>query len=151
MKKAIAEFVGTFALVFIGCGTIVVGGMATGPTAITELAIALAFGLSIVAMAYGIGQISGCHVNPAVSFGVFAAGRMTVEELLNYWVAQVAGAVVAAFDLYLILSGKASGWNGTLGQTTWGEYNALSAFIFELIGTFLFLVCILGVTQRGAP
>jgi len=135
MKKAIAEFVGTFALVFIGCGTIVVGGMATGPTAITELAIALAFGLSIVAMAYGIGQISGCHVNPAVSFGVFAAGRMTVEELLNYWVAQVAGAVVAAFVLYLILSGKASGWNGTLGQTTWGEYNALSAFIFELIGT----------------
>jgi len=151
MKKAIAEFVGTFALVFIGCGTIVVGGMAMGPTAITELAIALAFGLSIVAMAYGIGQISGCHVNPAVSFGVFAAGRMTVEELLNYWVAQVAGAVVAAFVLYLILSGKASGWNGTLGQTTWGEYNALSAFIFELIGTFLFLVCILGVTQRGAP
>jgi len=151
MKKAIAEFVGTFALVFIGCGTIVVGGMAMGPTAITELAIALAFGLSIAAMAYGIGQISGCHVNPAVSFGVFAAGRMTVEELLNYWVAQVAGAVVAAFVLYLILSGKASGWNGTLGQTTWGEYNALSAFIFELIGTFLFLVCILGVTQRGAP
>jgi len=92
MKKAIAEFIGTFALVFIGCGTIVVGGMATGATAITELAIALAFGLSIVAMAYGIGQISGCHVNPAVSFGIFAAGRMTVQELVTYWVAQVAGA-----------------------------------------------------------
>ena len=151
MKKAIAEFIGTFALVFIGCGTVVVGGMATGATAISELAIALAFGLSIVAMAYGIGQISGCHINPAVSFGVFAAGRMTVEELLTYWVAQVAGAVVAALVLYMILSGKASGWNGALGQTTWGEYNALSAFIFELIGTFLFLVCILGVTQRGAP
>ena len=69
MKKVIAEFIGTFALVFIGCGTVVVGGMATGSTAITELAIALAFGLSIVAMAYGIGQISGCHVNPAVSSG----------------------------------------------------------------------------------
>jgi aquaporin Z len=150
MKKAIAEFIGTFALVFIGCGTIVVGGMATGATAINELAIALAFGLSIVAMAYGIGQISGCHVNPA-SFGVFAAGRMTVEELLTYWVAQVAGALVAALVLYLVLSGKASGWNGTLGQTTWGEYSVLSAFIFELIGTFLFLVCILGATQRGAP
>jgi len=151
MKKAIAEFIGTFALVLIGCGTIVVGGMAAGATAINELAIALAFGLSIVAMAYGIGQISGCHVNPAVSFGVFAAGRMTVKELLTYWVAQLAGAVVAAFVLYLILSGKASGWNGALGQTTWSEYNALSAFIFELIGSFLFLVCILGVTQRGAP
>jgi aquaporin Z len=84
MNKAIAEFIGTFALVFIGCGTVVVGGMATAPTAITELAIALAFGLSIVAMAYGIGQISGCHVNPAVSFGVFAAGRMTLEELFVY-------------------------------------------------------------------
>ena len=131
MKKVVAEFIGTFALVLIGCGTVVVGGMATGSTAITELAIALAFGLSIVAMAYGIGQISGCHVNPAVSFGVFAAGRMTLEELVSYWVAQVAGAIVAALVLYLILSGKASGWNGALGQTTWGEYNAVSAFIFE--------------------
>src|SRR5262249_34672429 len=134
MKKAIAEFIGTFALVFIGCGTIVVGGMATGATAINELAIALAFGLSIVAMAYGIGQISGCHINPAVSFGVFAAGRMTVQELLTYWLAQVAGAV-AALVLYLLLSGKASGWNGALGQTTWGEYSTLSAFTFELIGS----------------
>jgi aquaporin Z len=151
MKKAIAEFIGTFALVLIGCGTVVVGGMATGPTAITEVAIALAFGLSIVAMAYGIGQISGCHVNPAVSFGVFAAGRMTFEELLTYWVAQVAGALIAALVLYLILSGKASGWNGALGQTTWSEYSTLSAFVFEAIGSFLFLVCILGVTQRGAP
>src|SRR5262245_35095982 len=95
--------------------------MATGATAINELAIALAFGLSIVAMAYGIGQISGCHINPAVSFGVFAAGRMTVEELLTYWVAQLAGAVNAALVLYLLLSGKAPGWNGALGQTTWGE------------------------------
>ena len=96
MKKAIAEFIGTFALVFIGCGTVVVGGMATGSTAINELAIALAFGLSIVAMAYGIGQISGCHVNPAVSFGVYTAGRMTLEELLTYWVAQIAGAIAAS-------------------------------------------------------
>src|SRR6476619_2866686 len=148
MKKAFAEFVGTFALVFIGCGTIVVGGMATGSTAITELAIALAFGLSIVAMAYGIGQISGCHVSRAVSVGVFAAGRMTLEEVVSYWLAQVAGAIVAALVLYLILSGKTSGWNGALGRTTWGGYNAVSAFIFELIGSFLFLVCILGVTQR---
>ena len=150
MKKAIAEFIGTFALVFIGCGTIVVGGMATGSTAINELAIALAFGLTIVAMAYGIGQISGCHVNPAVSFGVYSAGRMTLEELLIYCVAQIAGAIAAALVLYVILSGKASGWNGALGQTTWSEYGAFSAFIFEVVGTFLFLVCILGVTQRGA-
>ena len=151
MKKVIAEVIGTFALVFIGCGTVVVGGMATGSTAITELAIALSFGLSIVAMAYGIGQISGCHVNPAVSFGVYTAGRMSLKELLAYCMAQVAGAIAAALVLYLILSGKAAGWNGALGQTTWSEYSALSAFIFEVVGTFLFLVCILGVTQRGAP
>jgi aquaporin Z len=151
MKKAIAEFIGTFALVLIGCGTVVVGSMATGPTAITELAIAFAFGLSIVAMAYGIGQISGCHVNPAVSFGALVAGRMTVEEFIAYIAAQVLGAIAAAAVLYLILSGKASGWTGALGQTTWGEYNTLSAFVFETVGTFLFLVCILGVTQRGAP
>jgi aquaporin Z len=138
MKKAIAEFIGTFALVFIGCGTIVVGGMATGSTAINELAIALAFRLTIVAMAYGIGQISGCHVNPAVSFGVYSAGRMTLEELLIYCVAQIAGAIAAALVLYVILSGKASGWNGALGQTTWSDYGAFSAFIFEVIGTFLF-------------
>jgi aquaporin Z len=151
MKEAIAEFIGTFGLVFIGCGTIVVGGMATGSTAISELAIALAFGLSIIAMAYGIGQVSGCHVNPAVSFGVYVAGRMTIQELVTYWLAQVAGAIAAALVLYLILSGKTSGWSGVLGQTTWSEYSATSAFLFEAIGTFLFLVCILGVTQRGAP
>lgn len=151
MKKAVAEFIGTFALVLIGCGTVVVGSMATGPTAITELAIAFAFGLTIVAMAYGIGQVSGCHVNPAVSFGVLVAGRMTTSDFISYVIAQVLGAIVAAAVLYLILSGKASGWNGGLGQTMWGEYNTLSAFVFETVGTFLFLVCILGVTQRGAP
>src|SRR5262249_60789394 len=112
--------------------------------------IGLCLGLSIVAMAFGIGQISGCHVNRAVSFGVFVSGRMTLEELLTYWVAQVAGALVAAVVLYAILSGKASGWNGALGQTTWGEYIALSAFVFELIGTFLCLICILSRTQRCA-
>ena len=74
-----------------------------------------------------------------------------MEELLTYCVAQVAGAIAAALVLFMILSGKASGWNGALGQTTWSEYNTLSAFIFETVGTFLFLVCILGVTRRGAP
>src|SRR6476659_1192033 len=137
MKKAIAEFIGTFALVFIGCGTVVVGGMATGSTAINELAIALAFGLSIVAMAYGVGQISGCHVNPAVSFGVYTAGRMTVKELLIYCVAQIAGAIAAALVLYVILSGKASGWNGALAQTTWRDYGAFSGLIFVVIGNFM--------------
>jgi aquaporin Z len=156
MKKAVAEFIGTFALVFVGVGAAVVAGMGSGPTSIDILGIATAFGLTLIAMAYGIGQISGCHINPAVSFGVWSAGRMTTADLINYVIAQVLGAIVAAAVLYVILSGKASGWNGGLGQNGWGpgylgEYNTTSAFLYEVIGTFLFLVCILGVTQRGAP
>ena len=156
MNKQLAEFVGTFALVFFGCGAAVVGGMGSGATAVNLLGIATAFGLAIVAMAYGIGQISGCHVNPAVSFGVYVAGRMSVQEMIGYWIAQVLGAIVAAAVLYLILSGKAQGWNGGLGQNGWGpgylgEYNVVSAFVYEVVATFLFLVCILGVTQAGAP
>jgi aquaporin Z len=96
MKKAIAEFIGTFALVLIGCGAAVIAGMGSGPTAIDILGIASAFGLTIVAMAYGIGQVSGYHINPAVSFGVLVAGRMTVEKFITYVVAQVLGAIAGA-------------------------------------------------------
>jgi len=156
MNKAVAEFIGTFALVFFGCGAAVIAGMGSGPTAIDILGISFAFGLAIVAMAYGIGPISGCHVNPAVSFGVLLANRMSVREFINYAIAQVLGAIAGAAALYLILSGKATGWNGGLGQNGWGtgylgQYNVLSAFVFEAIATFLFLVCILGVTQEGSP
>jgi aquaporin Z len=146
MNKQVAEFVGTFALVFFGCGAAVIGGMGSGATAINLLGIASAFGFAIVAMAYGIGPISGCHVNPAVSFGFFAAGRMSASL----------GAIVGAAVLHIILSGKAAGWEGGLGQNGWGtgylgEYNIASAFVFEVVGTFLFLVCILGVTHPFAP
>jgi aquaporin Z len=156
MKKPTAEFIGTFALVFFGCGAVVVAGMGTGPTAIDVLGIAFAFGLAIVAMAYGIGPISGCHVNPAVSFGVLVAGRMTMSDFISYVIAQVLGAIAGASVLYIILSGKSAGWNGGLGQNGWGpgylgEYNLLSALTFEVVATFLFLVCILGVTQKGSP
>jgi len=154
MKKAVAEFIGTFTLVLFGCGAAVIAGMGTGPTSIDVLGIAFAFGLAIVAMAYGIGPVSGCHVNPAVSFGVFIAGRMSAGELVQYVVAQVAGAIVGALVLYVILAGKASGWSGGLGQNGWGagylgEYNVVSALVFEIVATFLFLVCILGVTQKS--
>jgi aquaporin Z len=156
MNKAVAEFIGTFALVFIGCGAAVIGGMGAGPTSINVLGIAFAFGLAIVAMAYGIGRVSGCHVNPAVSFGVFVAGRMSMSDLITYVIAQVLGAIAGAAVLYLVVSGKASGWNGGLGQNGWGagylgEYNGVSAFVFEAVATFLFLVCILGVTHASAP
>ena len=156
MKKPVAEFIGTFTLVFFGCGAAVIAGMGTGSTAIDVLGIAFAFGLAIVAMAYGIGPVSGCHVNPAVSFGVLVAGRMTMADFVSYVVAQVLGAIAGAVVLYIILSGKSAGWSGSLGQNGWGtgylgQYNVLSAFIFEVAATFLFLVCILGVTQKGSP
>jgi aquaporin Z len=156
MNKQVAEFVGTFALVFFGCGAAAIGGMGTGPTAVDLLGIASAFGFAIVAMAYGIGPISGCHVNPAVSFGVFAAGRMSAAEMVSYWIAQALGAIVGAVVLYVILSGKASGWTGGLGQNGWGagylgEYGVVSAFVFEVVATFLFLVTILGVTHPFMP
>lgn len=120
MNKAIAEFIGTFALVLVGCGAAVIAGMGSGPTSIDILGIAAAFGFTLVAMAYGIGQISGCHINPAVSFGVMVAGRMTMSDFVTYVIAQVLGAVAGALVVYLILSGKASGWGGSLGQTGWG-------------------------------
>jgi aquaporin Z len=156
MKKGIAEFIGTFTLVFFGCGAAVIAGMGTGPTSIDVLGIAFAFGLAIVAMAYGIGPISGCHVNPAVSFGVLVAGRMQKDEFIQYVIAQVLGAIAGALVLSIILAGKSSGWSGGLGQNGWGhgylgEYNWFSAFVFEVVATFLFLVVILGVTQKGSP
>ena len=156
MNKLVAEFIGTFTLVLFGCGAAVIAGMGSGATSIDVLGISMAFGLAIVAMAYGIGPVSGCHVNPAVSFGVLMAGRMSVGEFVGYAIAQILGALAGAAVLYLILSGKASGWTGGLGQNGWGtgylgEYNMVSALVFEVMATFLFLVCILGVTQDGAP
>lgn len=159
MKKMVAEFIGTFTLVLFGCGAAVLAGAGTvGVDAVGQLGISLAFGLAIVAMAYGIGPVSGCHVNPAVSFGAFIAGRMEAGEMIQYWIAQFAGALVGAAVLYLIASGKASydlDTNG-LGANGWGpgylgEYTLQAALIFEVVATFLFLVVILGATQAGAP
>ena len=156
MKKMVAEFVGTFTLVLFGCGAAVIAGPAVGATTVGVLGISFAFGLAIVAMAYGIGQVSGCHVNPAVSFGVWLAGRMPAGEMIQYWIAQCLGALAGAAVLALIMSGKASGWDGGLGANGWGpgylgEYNLLSAAVFEIVATFLFLVVILGVTRKGTP
>ena len=153
MKTLIAELIGTFALVLFGCGSAVLAGGEVG-----QLGIAFAFGLAIVAMAYGIGPISGCHVNPAVSFGAFIAGRMDGKTMLTYWVAQFIGATIGAGILLLIASGKADydvAING-LGQNGWGpgylgEYSLAAAIVFEIVATFLFLVVILGSTQVGAP
>lgn len=153
MKPLLAELIGTFTLVLFGCGAAVLAGGEVG-----QLGIAFAFGLAIVAMAYGIGPISGCHVNPAVSFGAFIAGRMDMNTMIRYWAAQFAGAALGAGVLYLIASGRAGydlAANG-LGQNGWGpgylgEYTLLAALVFEVVATFLFLVVILGSTQKSAP
>ncbi len=116
INKLIAEFIGTFTLVLFGCGAAVIAGMGSGATSIDVLGISFA----IVAIAYGIGPVSRCHVNPAVSFGVLMAGRMSVSDFIGYAITQILGALAGAAILYLILSGKASGWTGGLGHNGWG-------------------------------
>ena len=153
MKKQVAEFIGTFTLVLFGCGSAVIAGGDMG-----LMGISFAFGLALIGMAYAIGPVSGCHINPAVSLGAVAAGRMTMPEAIKYIIAQVAGAIAASLVLLLIMSGKADysvAVNG-LGQNGWGagylgEYNMISAFVFEVVATFLFMVVILGATGKGAP
>ncbi len=153
MKKPLAEFIGTFTLVLFGCGAAVLAGADIGLTGIS-----FAFGLALIGMAYGIGAVSGCHINPAVTLGVVASGRMSIGDAVPYIIAQIAGAIAGAAVLLIIASGKADysvAVNG-LGQNGWGEgylgeYNMMSAFVFEIIATFLFVVVILGATGKGAP
>lgn len=159
-KKLAAEFIGTFTLVFFGCGAAVLAGFGV----IGQEGIAWAFGLAIVAMAYGIGPVSGCHINPAVSFGVWTAGRMPTTEMLGYWAAQCLGAVVGAGVLLVIAAGAPDysllenglGQNGygvrdaVSNQGSPGDYSLVSGALFEVIATFIFVVVILGVTQRAA-
>jgi aquaporin Z len=153
MQKYLAEFIGTFTLVLIGCGTAVVAGKSVG-----ILGIAIAFGFALIAMAYGIGPISGCHINPAVSLGVYTAGRMSGKDLVGYIVAQLLGGIIGAALLAIIARGLMAGYDisaSGLGQNGWGqgylgEYVLSSAIVFELIATFLFVVVILGSTQAAA-
>ncbi len=154
MKKPLAEFIGTFTLVLLGCGAAVIAGDLIG-----FAGISFAFGLALIGMAYGIGSVSGCHINPAVTLGVVAAGRMSFADAIPYMIAQVAGAIVAALVLIMIVTGQAGGHDvatAGLGQNGWGagyngEYSMRAAFIFEAVATFLFLVVILGATGAGAP
>ncbi len=154
VKKYVAEFIGTLTLVLIGCGTAVV---ARGQ--VDNLGIAFGFGFALIAMAYAIGPISGCHINPAASLGVFLAGRMKGKDLAGYVVAQFLGGIVGAAILYGIASGRISGHNIAvygLGENGWGrgylgDYGLASAMLFELVATFLFVVVILGSTQSKAP
>ncbi|MGE4610940.1 MAG: aquaporin [Paracoccaceae bacterium] len=140
MKKSIAEVIGTFGLVFFGCGTIL---FMVGDVGL--IGVSFAFGLAVVAMAYGLGPISGAHLNPAVSLGVMMSGRMSTGEMLQYWAAQVVGGLIAAVVL------MAMGADVGAASTTVGESGMLAAVIFELVATFMFVTVILGATQKGAP
>jgi len=155
-KKLAAEFIGTFWLVLGGCGSAVLAA-AFPDVGIGLAGVSLAFGLTVLTMAYAIGHISGCHLNPAVTVGLWAGGRHPAKEVLPYIVAQVIGAIVGAFVLYSIASGKAgfdvaNGFaaNG-YGEHSIGGYSLAAGFLTEVVMTLMFLMIILGATDRRAP
>jgi aquaporin Z len=155
-KKLTAEFIGTFWLVLGGCGSAVLAA-AFPDLGIGFAGVALAFGLTVLTMAYAIGHISGCHLNPAVSVGLWAGGRFPASQLLPYIISQVLGATVAAWILYLIASGKA-GFDlaGGLASNGYAEhspggYSLQAGLTSEIVMTFMFLFVILGATDKRAP
>ena len=156
MKKYLAELIGTMALVLFGCGAAVISGTDAGAlSGLGLLGISLAFGLAVVAMAYTIGGISGCHINPAITIAMFVAGKISISDAVGYVVAQFIGAVVGAGILYVIASGNANFKMGewALGSNGWGEgylgaYSTTAAFITEAVLTFLFLYVIFNVTSK---
>ena len=156
MKKFGAEFFGTLWLVLGGCGSALLAG-AFPELGIGFAGVSLAFGLTVLTMAYAIGHISGCHLNPAVSIGLWAAGRFPAKDLLPYIVAQVLGAIAAGGILYLIISGKADftgagnfASNG-YGEHSVGGFSLQAAVITEVVMTAFFLIVILGATDKRAP
>ncbi|MBN1198574.1 MAG: aquaporin Z [Bacteroidales bacterium] len=156
MKKYAAEFIGTFSLVFFGCGSAVIAGVsASGPSGIGLLGVSIAFGFALVVMAYTIGGISGCHINPAVTIGFLTAGKMETKEAVWYIIAQFLGGILGSAVLYLIMIGRPGFVMGewALGANGWGpgylgEYDTLSALVIEVIMTFIFIFVILGTTSK---
>ena len=156
MEQYAAEFIGTFWLVLGGCGSAVLAA-AFPDVGIGLLGVAFAFGLTVLTMAYAIGHISGCHLNPAISVGLWAGGRFPAKDLVPYIVSQVLGGIVAGGVLYIIASGKAgfdvsAGFaaNG-YGEHSPGGYTLLSALVIEVVMTMMFLFVIMGVTDKRAP
>lgn len=156
IKAYTAELIGTFWLVLGGCGSAVLAA-AFPDVGIGLAGVSLAFGLTVLTMAYAIGHISGCHLNPAVSFGLWAGGRFPAKELLPYIIAQVLGATIAGAILFLIASGKAGfdvsagfATNG-YGEHSPGGYNLTAALVIEVVMTMMFLLVILGATDARAP
>jgi aquaporin Z len=151
-RKYVAEMIGTFVLVLLGCGSAVFSKFTTSP--IGSVGVAFAFGLSLLAMVYAIGGISGCHINPAVSISMLVAGKMKAKETAFYIVAQCIGAVVAAGLLYAIVSGNTGGLTVAsvgLGANQFTAFSLESVFVAEVALTFIFLLVILGSTSGRAP
>ena len=155
-QRGLAELLGTFWLVFGGCGSAVLAAKFP-EVGIGHTGVALAFGLTVVTMAYAVGHISGGHFNPAVTLGLWAGGRFPASEIIHYWAAQVAGGIVAAAVLYVIASGKAdfalSGGFASNGyaEHSPGGYTLVAALVCEVVMTFFFLMVILGSTDKRAP
>ena len=155
MKKLVAEFIGTLWLVLGGCGSAVLAA-AYPQLGIGFVGVSFAFGLTVLTMVYAIGHISGAHLNPAVSVGLWIGGRFDKKELIPYIIAQVLGAIAGAGILYLIASGKAGFELGGFAANGYGEhspggYNMFAALIAEIVLTFMFLIIILGATHPKAP
>lgn len=155
-KKLVAEFIGTFWLVLGGCGSAVLAA-AFPDVGIGLLGVSFAFGLTVLTMAFAIGHISGCHLNPAVSFGLWSGGRFSAGELAPYISAQVAGGLAGAAILFVIASGQ-TGFDASAGfasngygEHSPGGYSMLAALVTELVMTFMFLIIILGATDQRAP
>ena len=155
-NRAVAELIGTFWLVLGGCGSAVLAAAFPG-VGIGLLGVSFAFGLTVLTMAYGIGHVSGCHLNPAVTVGLAVGGRFKPSEIIPYVIAQVAGAIVAAATLYFIASGKAGftlagglASNGYADHSP-GGYSLAAGFVTEVVMTFMFLMIILGSTDDRAP
>ena len=145
MKKYIAECVGTFVLTFLGCGTAMFLGCGE-PAGVVGTAIA--FGLAVVAMAYTIGEISGCHINPAITLGVALSGRMTWKDAVGYWVAQVIGGIIAGALLLLVANVVGKDLTGALGSNGVANAGGVGgAFLVEVIATFIFVLVVLGATD----
>lgn len=155
MKKLVAEFIGTLWLVLGGCGSAVLAA-AYPELGIGFVGVAIAFGLTVVTMAYAIGHISGCHLNPAVSIGLWIGGRFDKKELLPYITAQILGGIAGAGILYIIATGKAGFEIGGFAANGYGEhspggYSLIAALVTEIVMTFAFLIIILGATHSKAP
>ncbi len=154
MKKLVAEFIGTFWLVLGGCGSAVLACNYPG-AGIGFVGVALAFGLTVVTIAYALGHISGAHLNPAVSVGAWVAGRLATKDLVPYIVSQVLGGIAGAGILYVIATGNGSSIGGFAtngyGELSPGKYSMVAALVTEVVLTFVFLLVILGSTDERAP